>query len=146
MSPTPGRECGQGKLCTTQASCPYWAEITELTGTEKINRRKEARDNICNKEDRGLCCVSLTTTTTTTTRIPIRDEGDTECNGTDVCTPAEDCDTYKLGTNKFKQLRKENKTVELKQYRAALKKRICNNKLRKVCCVVPDEIGNFQQH
>merc|ERR1719397_1309685 len=138
---TPGTECGQGELCGSQASCPYWAEISDLTGTEKINTLKEARENICNKEDRGLCCGSRTTTiTTTTTSRPIRDECDTECNGTDVCTPAENCDTYKLGTNKFKELREENKTVELKQYRAALRKRICNKKLRKVCCVVPDEI------
>ena len=124
---TPGTECGQGELCATRASCPYWAEITELTGTEREDRLHKARENICNKEDRGLCCKMPTTAKA---NRPLRNEGDTKCNGTDVCTPAEDCDTYKLGTNKLRNFIKQNKTKELRQFRAAMRKKICNKKLR----------------
>ena len=59
LTASPGRECPKDRPCATRASCPYWVDRQTKYGKgEDANYPVDARAEICNQQDRGLCCPS----------------------------------------------------------------------------------------
>ena len=55
--PSPGRRCSQDEVCATKTSCEYWLDReNNFKAGRDPTYLSEARANICNKEQRALCC------------------------------------------------------------------------------------------
>ena len=57
-----GKKCSVGSVCATRVSCSYWQERFNKFGQKRGNNEEykalvtEAKTEICNREQRALCC------------------------------------------------------------------------------------------
>ena len=112
------------KACEGETQCLHRSECETFTQGfaeyKKLPRnscqQKEAlaelKGSVCNKKESGVCCKL--------------------CGLGQVCTPQEDCPSFKAQKNNFKKYRKG--TPEYNKFLESIKKRICDKDKKTVCC------------
>ena len=129
ITPSPGKNCQNGKVCATKKSCSFWVEkeksVKNLQRSSSQFKQyvSDAKAAICNRKESALCCPTIEEITASP---------GSNCPTGEVCAVKDTCPYWKNKEKNVKNLPRSSS--EFKQYISDAKAAICNRKESAICC------------